>query len=411
MIAIKCQNDLAARQRKLSTDKDWIYRIQHREIPIEKMNKDFAELQDRGDIIKYLHDRRSRYRNRAISVLAYSHGISDHTIASAINISRRTVRKARLVYQVAGAKGLFATKARSNLKVNDVELKAAIFSVLHEPPGNYGINRTSWTMAHLQEVLCRKGNNASIKTIRSITQAAGYRWRKARIVLTSNDPDYTAKLSRIQEILSNLQSDEAFFSIDEFGPFAIKAKGGRTLVAPGETPVVPQWQKSKGCLILTAALELSGNQVTHFYSTKNNTTEMIRMMELLLKRYSDKRKLYLSWDAASWHVSKQLFKKIEENNQNAALKSGPIVDTAPLPARAQFLNIIESIFSGMARAVIHNSDYKNVEEAKAAIDRYFFERNQHFHEYPRRAGNKIWRNERVPPAVSEANNCKDPRYR
>src|ERR1700722_2787875 len=29
--------------------------------------------------------------------------------------------------------------------------------------------------------------------------------------------------------------------------------------------------------------------------------------------------------------------------------------TAPLPAGAQFLNVIESVFSGMSRAVIHNS--------------------------------------------------------
>jgi len=52
-------------------------------------------------------------------------------------------------------------------------------------------------------------------------------------------------------------------------------KPGRTLTAPGEQRIVPQWQKSRGCLILTAALELSGNQITHFYSTNKNTTEMI----------------------------------------------------------------------------------------------------------------------------------------
>jgi len=86
------------------------------------------------------------------------------------------------------------------------------------------------------------------------------------------------------------------------------------------------------------------------------------------------------------------------------------VDTAPLPARAQFLNVIESIFSGMARAIIHNSNYQSVAEAKAAIDRYFDERNRHFCEHPRRAGKKIWGKERVPPEFAAGNNCKDPRY-
>ena len=52
---------------------------------------------------------------------------------------------------------------------------------------------------------------------------------------------------------------------------------------PGEQRVVPQWQRSKGSLILTAALELSTNQVTHFYSGAKNTAEMIRMMDLLVE--------------------------------------------------------------------------------------------------------------------------------
>jgi hypothetical protein len=137
---------------------------------------------------------------------------------------------------------------------------------------------------------------------------------------------------------------------------------------------------------------------------------MIRMMDLLLERYKDKKKFYLSWVAASWHISKRLFERIEDNNQIVTKTGGTFVETAPLPARAQFLNVIESIFSGMARAIIHNSDYKSVDDATTAIDRYFDERNRHFLAHPRRAGNKIWGKERVPALFSEANNCKDPRY-
>ena len=78
---------------------------------------------------------------------------------------------------------------------------------------------------------------------------------------------------------------------------------------------------------------------------------------------------------------------------------------------AQFLNVVEAVFSGMARAILHNSDYSSVGEAKAAIDRYFTERNKYFREHPKRAGNKIWGNERGTAAFSESSNHKDPRYR
>lgn len=182
-------------------------------------------------------------------------------------------------------------------------------------------------MRDLREVLVCQGFPVSLHVLRQIIKDAGWKWRKARIVLTSQDPTYREKLAAVQAILSNLAPDEAFFSIDEFGPFAVKMNQGLMLDPPGPHRVVPQWQKSKGCMIMTAALELSGNQVTHFYSERKNTTEMIRMMDVLLDKYSDRRTLYLSWDAASWHISKKLKARIKEHNETAEASGQPRVET------------------------------------------------------------------------------------
>ena len=205
-------------------------------------------------------------------------------------------------------------------------------------------------MIDLQAVLKKQGSPLCKGVIRTIIKHAGYRWRSARIVLTSADPDYRSKVEALKKTLSELGPDEAFFSIDEYGPFAVKKKGGVKRVAPGQEYVVPQRQKSKGWLILTAALELSANQVTHFYSRTKNTDEMIEMAELLRTQYRACRTVYLSWDAASWHISKRLLAHLEELNKDAEPEGYPIIKTAPLtaplPAGAQFLNVIESVFSG-----------------------------------------------------------------
>ena len=87
-----------------------------------------------------------------------------------------------------------------------------------------------------------------------------------------------------------------------------------------------------------------------------------------------------------------------------------MVKLMPLPARAQFLNVIESVFSGLARSVIQNSNYPSVKDAKSAIDRYIDERNAFFRANPRRAGNKIWGEEQVPSRFSVSHNCKHPKY-
>jgi hypothetical protein len=314
------------------------------------------------------------------------------------------------VYGSKGAKSLLDRLTYRAGKVRDERTRAAVLSLLHSPPRAHSINRTTWKMEDLRKVLKGQGFDLCAVTIRKIVRAAGFKWRKARIVLTSNDPQYKEKVEKITSVLSNLGPNERFFSIDEFGPFAIRMTGGLVLCDPDKVPVIPQYQKSKGSLIVTAALELSTNQVTHFYSAKKDTEEMIRLLDVLLVKYADCERIYLSWDAASWHDSYKLHDRVAEVNSEAYRQDHrtPLVELVPLPSRAQFLNVIESVFSGMARAIIHSSDYQSVEEAMAAIDRYFLERNNYFTLHPKRAGRKIWGKERVPCQFSEANNCKDP---
>jgi hypothetical protein len=299
------------------------------------------------------------------------------------------------------------------LIANHPDARNAVFALLHSPPASHGINRTSWRQADLLRLLREQGNAMSKGCLAAIIKSSGFSWRRARKVLTSNDPEYRAKMDRIHSILAGLGPEDRFFSIDEYGPFAIKMQSGRKLVGPGECPVVPQRQKSRGSLIVSAALELSRNQVTHFYSEGKNTGEMIRLLETLMAQYTDCRKLYLSWDGASWHASKRFQERVKEvNDENYRLShQSPTIELAPLPSGAQFANVIESVFSGMARAIIHNSNYQSVEEAKVAIDQHFAERNAYFQEHPQRAGRTIWGKEGVASDFSEGHNCKDSKYR
>jgi len=140
---------------------------------------------------------------------------------------------------------------------------------------------------------------------------------------------------------------------------------------------------------------------------------MIVLLEILLRKYKDDKRIFFSWDAASWHASRKLYEKVQEVNtpEYSNEHNTPCVELAPLPSSAQFLNVIESVFSGMAKAIIHNSDYQSVEDCKLAIDKYFSDRNKAFLEKPKRAGKTIWGEELVKPVFKESNNCKDPHYR
>ena len=298
--------------------------------------------------------------------------------------------------------------------IQQQEKRANLIRLIHESPKLHGINRTSWFQADLSLAYQKiYGTTISTSSISEYLKKEGYVYRKAREVLTSPDPDFRQKLDKIKDILRSLGEKEKFFSVDEFGPFAVKIKGGRSLVKHGERKTYPQIQKSKGFTICTAALELSTNQITHFYSKKKNTEEMIKLIDLLLAKYRGEEKLYFSWDAASWHASRKLYQYLDEVNDEQYRKEHgtALVELAPLPASAQFLNVIESVFSGLAKSVIHNSDYSCLEECQSAVTQYFQTRNEHFIAHPHKAGNKIWGKELVEPAFKDTHNCKDPKYR
>ncbi len=394
----------------------WMLRVMQGDLSIKDLCKQLAPYlaaDDVSHLYRIVLTKSLRKRNKCMTILGHFNGIPNCYIASFLHIGKSSVGRYIARFLSGGINNLIAHERKKGRKITDKRYRDMLFSILHSPPSDYGYNRTTWRLLDLKEVMQKKGFSINKNYISRIIKNSGYTFYKARKRLTSRDPEYKEKLKRITGILSSLGEKEKFFSIDEYGPFSVRSVGGRHLAPQGKPRTIPQYQKSKGSLICTAALELSTNQITHFFSAHKNTDEMIKLMNILLKEYEEEKCIYLSWDAASWHISRKLNKTVETINEEVSnsYRSSPIVELAPLPAGAQFLNVIESVFSGMARAVIHNSDYESVEDCIAAINRHFKERNQVFKENPKRAGKKIWGKEREKSVFKESNNCKDPFYR
>jgi transposase len=340
----------------------------------------------------------------AFAILASYEGMHLRQIANIVDSKIETVMIWFMLYKHGGIPALIHKKhVVGVIKAEAIKTKQDnLLKVLHQPPKNFNINRASWRLEDLANVYADQyGKSIGESTVKRYLKLRNYGLRKSKESLTSTDPKFREKLDFIKAVLSKLGSDEAFFSIDEYGHFGVKIKGGRSFIPKNELKIVPQIQKSKGVLLVTAALELGTNQVTHFYSKNKNTEEMIKLIELLRTQYHNKRILYLSWDGASWHNSKILKAYVKRIN----MEYGPNICLAPLPTSAQFLNVIESVFSGLARAVIHNSNYATVEDCMYAIDRHFDERNAFFQANPKQAGKIIWGKELVMSQFDELNQC------
>jgi transposase len=273
--------------------------------------------------------------------------------------------------------------------------KKRVIEILHDRPSSFGINRSNWNLSSLASAYeNRYSESISRSNVSRLVRKAGYGLKKAKKVLTSPDPDYREKVELVLHTLQNLQPGELFFFIDEMGPLRVKKYGGRMYSKRTETPSFPQVQSYKGSVTLSGALSATTNQVTWVFGNSKDTPAMIDLIELLFNQYNDAPAIYVTWDAASWHDSLNLNEWLDEFNATTQrFGVGPTIYLVPLPTSSQFLDVIESIFSGLKRAVIHHSDYKSDAEMKEAISRHFRERNVYFKENPKRVGKKIWQQE------------------
>ncbi len=177
-----------------------------------------VNLPDLDELLTAVWEGNLSLRNRSMAVLSRERGIAIASVCRFLLISEKTLLKYCKQYREGGAKVLLARPVRNNSRKSDKEpLQQAVFSLLHTPPSVHGINRTRWTMRDLRRVLKENRQPLCQDVIREILKKAGYKWRRARVVLTRKDPEYRAKADAIRSILSELKDDEAFFSVDEYG--------------------------------------------------------------------------------------------------------------------------------------------------------------------------------------------------
>lgn len=328
-----------------------------------------------------------------IAIEMFGLRITKKTISEILDISRSTIRRKIKEYNEHGFDSLFNNKYNKIILRERTKLKTKrVLEILHQKPNLFGINRSNWNRDSIAKVYEEQyGEKIGISTVGHLINNAGYKMKKAKKVLTSPDPNYREKVELLLKTIQSLNSDEMFFFIDELGPLQVKKYGGRCYVKKEEMLRLPKVQKSKGSIILFGALSATTNQVTWCYGKAKDSSAMISLIEILFNQYHQKSKLYITWDAVSWHRSNELEDWMDIfNAQTKEIGIGPIIEVIPLPSSSQFLDVIEAVFSGMKRAVIHHSDYQSEEEMKSAISEHFKERNEYFRENPRRAGKKIW---------------------
>src|SRR5260370_17762252 len=182
--------------------------------------------------------------------------------------------------------------------------------------------------------------------------------KKARRVLSSPDPRYREKVELLLQTLRNLEAGDLFFFVDELGPLRVKKYGGRAYVPRNETQTFPQSQADRGSITMAGALSATTNQVTWIYGSSKNSSAMIDLIEILFNQHPAASRLYLTWDAASWHSSSLLVEWLDcFNAATKGSRRGPLLKPLPLPPAPQFLDAIHPVLIGITSGRLHPSSH------------------------------------------------------
>ncbi len=380
--------------RSIEAAQGWLAEITHGTRSLEILQTELGASSDLATLLHHVKNGDLRERKKAATILARKRRIPHAIIAKILHASHRTTGRYFKIYSEAGPAALFLRQRKRDTSRNEgpkIKTKR-ILELLHHKPNLFGINRASWTQLALSQAYQERYKEViSWQTVARLIRKIGYKWSKARQVLTSPDPEYREKVELLLKTLRSLTTDELFFFLDEWGPVQVRKRGGKAYRNKDNNPGIPRHQTPKGTVSLAGALSATTNQVTWTFVTSKDSLSMMNLLELLYNQHHDKSKLYVTWDAVSWHDSIALTDWLDQFNATTSRESsGPVIELVPLPTSAQFLNVIEGVLSGMTSAVINNSDYQSSDDMKYAVSKHFTARNEYFISNPKRAGNKIW---------------------
>ena len=155
-------------------------------------------------------------QKKVLLALAMCLGFKKHILSIYFDVSTRYLRRIMLERKRDNFSFITGQKYRDRISRHlRADVQSVVSKTLHEPPSVYGINRTTWTINLLTSTINQGSSGLDFKVTRSnvshAIRAMGYRFKKTREVLTSNDPNYKEKLAKITRTLQRLGPADRFF--------------------------------------------------------------------------------------------------------------------------------------------------------------------------------------------------------
>ncbi|NYH77230.1 transposase [Actinopolyspora biskrensis] len=191
-------------------------------------------------------------------------------------------------------------------------------------------------------------------------------WQATATWKASNDPDFTAKMSRILEFYDHPPADGRVLCVDEFGPLNLLPRTGQAW-RPFKKPLRTRatYTRTHGVRHMLAALDLATGKITYRIRDRKRWREFLTFLKQLRRRWPGQR-LYLILDNYGPHKRPEVLTWCQAND----------IELVFAPTNASWLNWIESEFAALRYFALDGTDHRSHAEQDAALGAYLRWHNQ-----------------------------------
>jgi len=320
---------------------------------------------------------------RAKILLLYTDGLPITQIQKKLNVSRPTIYKCIDKALAAGPEaGLKDYYHRPFEPVITSAAKAWVINLACTKPKDHGLAAELWTLSSLAKYTREHApaaghsclSRAAKATIWRILSSNKIKPHKIKYYLDRRDPNFEQKMQEVlmvyQEV--NLQNDNSTgeglppdvitVSVDEKpGVQAIDTVAADLPPQPGRHAAVGRDYEYRrlGTVSILAALDLHTGEIIAQVYDRHRSKEFIELLKELDSRYPKTCTIRIILDNHSSHISKETMKYLQS-------RPGRFV-YVHTPKHGSWLNLIEVVFSKMARTFLTHIRVSSKEELKERI--------------------------------------------
>lgn len=308
-----------------------------------------------------------RQVQRARILLAAADRVPNAQIARQVGCTAATVRKTRRDYRARGMRALDDRPRPGRPPVYDIDTHLLIIATATSEPPETG---AQWTHPLIAEHLRRQhGIAISASQVGRILAGVDIKPHRVRGWLNRpDDPGFFQRAAQICALYQHVPAGTVLLSVDEKTGIQAKSRRYRTRRAGHRRPERREFEyRRHGTVSLMAALDVADGTVRPKIIDRNNSVTFIGFLTEIDRDVPAHLRIHLVLDNGSSHTSKAT---------RAWLAEHPRFTVTYTPKHASWLNMVELVFSILARRLLHRSEFTSREHLANKILKFFAHYNR-----------------------------------